>query len=257
MVRGPRKVRGSKKEPNFFNRNYERGYEWYHRLFEFGPWKNAEFSVLYFHDRNVPARIHAYNPEVKLLLSLRNPIDRAFSHHKHEFRRGRLPRDLHTFREALEQNPSYVQQGMYATHLARWLRYFDLRQIHVIVYEDICADPDRVLKDIYEFVGVDSRFEPTQLTARVNVSIAKRSQRLDRALRVSSVPVKTVLGERLSEVVKKTGIPRRVRQYNRVEVDDRHLPPLTECDRSYLASVYAEENAKLGALLDRDFSHWT
>ena len=68
--------RPTRKELNFFNRFWERGYGWYDDNFEPGR-KNMEFSVLYFHDRNVPERVHQYNPDARLLLCLREPAARA------------------------------------------------------------------------------------------------------------------------------------------------------------------------------------
>ena len=68
-------VDGGDKELNFFDHRYEYGYEWYESPFLEGSWRNVEFSVLYFHDRNVPARIRRYNPHGLLLLC-------AFHHRK-------------------------------------------------------------------------------------------------------------------------------------------------------------------------------
>src|SRR3989339_1804269 len=75
----------SKEEMNYFDDSlsYSKGFEWYHAHFKFGAWKTAEYSPTYFYDKNVPARIHTYNPDSKLILSLRNPIERAFSHYRH------------------------------------------------------------------------------------------------------------------------------------------------------------------------------
>lgn len=148
-IRGP--VGEINKELDFFNHNYAIGYAWYHQWFEFGPWKTGEYSVLYFHDKCVPERIYRYNPNAKLLLSLRNPIDRAFSQHKHEVQRNRLPKELYNFWDALEQNPSYIEQGRYATHLERYLEFFDRNQIFIMLFDDIYSRPSDVLRDLFSF----------------------------------------------------------------------------------------------------------
>lgn len=244
------------KEVNFFNRFYERGYSWYHRWFDFGPWRTIEFSVLYFHDRNVPARIHAYNPEAKLLVTLRNPIDRAFSHHKHEVRRRTLPPRLQDFWTALQENPSYVEQGRYAEHLERWLEYFDRSQLHVILYDDIRADSEGVLSRAFEFLGVCEDFRATRTYARVNDAQGARLPALHRLLARGSEIISEHLGETPLRLAKTTGIPRLVRRLNRVDLDRAPIAPLTPSDRQRLAEYFSDDVERLGRLLGRDLSHW-
>ena len=73
-----------KKEINFFDKYYDNGYEWYENLFVCG--KNylavGETSSHYLSNRNVAQRIFKYIPDTKIIVLLRNPIDRAFSHYK-------------------------------------------------------------------------------------------------------------------------------------------------------------------------------
>lgn len=247
---------GPNKELNFFNHEYERGYAWYHRGFAFGPWKTLEFSTLYFHDRNVPPRLARYNPRARLLLALRNPIDRAFSHHKHEIRRKRLPRELYDFWAALEQNPAYVEQGLYATHLTRWLEHFPREQIHIVFYEDICARPAEVFRGILEFIGVDPTFLPGRLGERVNATVFRRNEELERLMRRSSRIIRRRLGETWVAAVKATGVPALVRAYSRKPVPEPEIPPPTEEDRARLARFFEDENARLARLLGRGFAHW-
>lgn len=250
-------VGNSRKELNFFNRYYERGYGWYHRSFRFGAWKNVEFSTLYFHDANVPARIHAYNRDAGLVLSLRNPIDRAYSHHKHEVRRRRVPPDRIEFRRALPYNPSYVELGRYATHLSRWLQYFGPERIHVVFFEDVVSRPVQVLRDLFAFAGVDPSHTPPYIGHRINAPIARRSLRLHRLLGRTSRGLRAAFGRRAVGALKRTGIPRWIRDANRVEVDERWVPPLTAEDRRCLGRLFADENARLAELTGRDLSHWT
>lgn len=245
------------KEINFFNWYYERGYKWYHGMFEFGPWKTAEFSVLYFHDRDVPGRLHRYNPDARLLLALRNPIERAFSHHKHEVRKGRLPQELYEFRKALPYNPSYIEQGLYATHLTRWLDFFEPEQIHVVEYGDVAERPGEVMCEVFRFCDVDPEHRPAHLTTTVNRTVAWRSPRLNRALGTLSAAAERLLGGRAVDLARASRVPRWLRRRNVVEMDERYVPPLTQADRGFLREIFAEENARLARLLGRNLSHWT
>lgn len=247
----------SGKELNFFNHYYERGYCWYHRGFEFGPWRNLDFSILYFHDRNVPGRIHQYNPRARLVLALRNPVDRAISHHRHEIRRARLPRELFPFWKAAEQNPSYIEQGRYATHLQRWLEFVDLQQFLVIDHDDVRTAPGDVLRKAYAFLDVDPTFRPPSIDQQVNLAVVPRSASVEKALRWSSRTVRHVLGPSVASLIGRTGLPQRIRDRNRVVLDERHVPTLNPKERARLAAAFTLENARLGKLVGRDFSHWT
>jgi len=108
LLEHPEIPAGSDKETNFFNFRYSFGYPWYQSKFQFGEWKAGEFSTLYFVDKNVPERIHRYNPKVKLILSERDPVERAFSQHQREIRRNRLPKELYDFKLAVQFNPTYT-----------------------------------------------------------------------------------------------------------------------------------------------------
>lgn len=255
-VRGAAVESGSDKELNFFNHHWEKGYAWYHEAFEFGSWKTAEFSVLYFHDRDVPERLRRYNPEVRLLLSLRDPVERAFSHHTHEVRSGRLPSELYAFRRALSHNPSYLEQGRYATHLARWLEHFDRSQLHVVDYDDIKSNPGGVLRGVFEFVGVDPSFRAPRTEERVYASRAAKRPLVERFLNSVSRVARAVLGDAAVHSLKETGLPGRLREANRTEVAGHLVPRLTTVERAELAAGFAEENRRLSEMLGRDFTKW-
>lgn len=245
------------KEINFFNHRWERGYTWYHRGFAFGPWKTVEYSNLYFHDRDVPGRIRRYNPEARLLLSLRDPIERAYSHHRHEVRRGRLGPELYGFRAAARQNPSYIEQGFYATHLERWLEHFDRDRIHVVDHADIRVRPGVVMEAVYAFAGVDSSFRPPPLREHVNRSFVVRSRTLRWLVRQGSSAVRAAFGDRAVQAAKATGVPGWLRRINRVPVKRLGVPPLTDADRAWLRDLFAPEVERLSELLERDFTHWS
>ena len=256
-IRGAAAGKGVDKELHFFNHEYERGYTWYHRDFQFGPWKTMEFTTLYFHDRNVPERIKRYNPDARLILALRNPVDRAVSHHRHEIRRGRVGPDLYRFWSAAEQNPSYIEQGYYSRHLGCWLEHFDREQIHVILYDDVRTQPLEVIARTQAFVGVDSSFRPSLLTERINVSVVPRYERLENLMRWSSRTGRRLLGDRIVRGLGRTGLPGLIRQRNRVELGDEHIPPLTGEERERLRAVFAEDIARLEHLLSRSLGRWS
>ena len=107
-----------KKELDFFSYHFHHGYNWYENHFSTIPEKQAvgEISPSYFHDPRSPQRAAQYNGELKILLTLRDPINRALSHHRHEVRMGTYMGPDFRFEAGLAQNPSYLDQGLYAKH---------------------------------------------------------------------------------------------------------------------------------------------
>jgi hypothetical protein len=244
------------KELNFFNYNYVKGYTCYHQRFEFGSWKTGEYSPSYFSDKNVPERIYLYNPKVKLIVSLRNPIERAFSQHLHEIRRNRLPKELYDFWDALEQNPTYVEQSKYSTHLERYLNFFDFSQLHVILFEEIVSKPKEVIKEIFRFLEVDDSFVPSVLARKINVAHTYRSRSLHRFIRTASRVLRASFGDAIVETLKATRLPEKLRHYNEVQIDNSIVSPLSNDDRRKLLDIFYEELENLNILLKRDLSNW-
>jgi hypothetical protein len=245
----------SNKELNFFNHHWELGYRWLHGGFEFGDWLCGEFTSRYFHDANVPARIAAYHPGIKLLVVLREPVERALSQHRHEIRRLRLPVGSR-FLEAMEHNPSYLEQGRYATHLERWLDHFDETQIRVLLYDDVRADPPGAIKEVFGFLGVNAGFSPPSLGERVNTAVTYRSPGLARLTGRASVAVKNRLGDRALRAVVATGVPTFVRRINSTPLEVSAEDLGDQDLRAELRGWFADEVERLEKLIGRDLSAW-
>jgi hypothetical protein len=164
------------KELDFFSHHYDRGYQWYER--RFGRVADAkqrgEISPSYFCEPGVPERVARYLPDARILLMLRDPVERALSNHRHEVRVGHLQGDL-SFETGLANNPMYVEQGLYARHLRNWLRLFDADRILVVFQEEVLANPGSVAATVYRFLEVDDGFVPASLRVARNPSYANRS----------------------------------------------------------------------------------
>ena len=113
-------------------------------------------------------RLHGYNPDTKIILLLRNPVERAFSHWRHEYAGGR--EDL-PFSDAIRQvgrsrlaglsetDPrrrvfSYIERGFYADQLRYLMQYFPARNVHCEISEDLFRDQSAVLQRLSKFIGI-------------------------------------------------------------------------------------------------------
>lgn len=161
------------KEVHYFNRNWERGNHWYHSLFplpsEMGQ-DNITFEATprYFYEPPVAARIQQYNPDIKLVVILRNPIERAYSHWAYA-NRG-LPQPALTFEATMqrditdiEKNGAFtmldspsnmVDRGFYYDQFLRLFNYFDPSQVHICEYEDLKLNPTHLLDELVAFLGL-------------------------------------------------------------------------------------------------------
>lgn len=172
------------KEVEFFSdpRRFERGVEWYWDTFFSNAPKRAckgEATTQYMMFPEVPGRIRNAFPDVKLLALLRNPIDRAYSHYRMSVMREYESRSFEDCVDALLARPGgeapdihgdYLRFGEYGRILGGYLRHFDAERLCVVFTETLDADPGRLTRSVYEFLGVDSSFRPDNLSKRLNVS---------------------------------------------------------------------------------------
>jgi hypothetical protein len=175
------------KELDFFSHRYDRGYGWYERHFSAAGSARAigEVSPSYLCDPSVPDRVARYDPAIKIVLALRDPVQRAFSNHLHEIRKGHFAGDDLRFEAGLATNPMYLIQSRYGTHAASWLGVFPKDRLLILVQEEILADPAAQARRLYAFLGVDPDHRSTLLFRRSNESVGARSQALFRAWRAA------------------------------------------------------------------------
>lgn len=243
------------KEIDFFSYYFDRGYRWYEQHFEFGAEQSVRFeaSPSYLHDPRTPHRVFAYNPAMKILLLLRDPVDRAYSNHLHEVIKGHIGKI--SFAEGLANNPSYIEQGLYATHLTRWLSVFPRDQVLVLLAEDIAADPDAAAASVYAFAGVTPGFSSQVVRERRNESDRARFPILRRLLRGGGTTLRGLgLDESLAKLKKSSPIARMM-QANSIDIR-KELPPIDPVSRARLEAVFAPEIAALKRLLGRDVLPW-
>jgi hypothetical protein len=180
-------IPGMMKEVHFFDHHFHKGVGWYRSFFPLtstlqNPEGNhqerfitGEATPNYLFYPHAPKRVHTTLPGVKLIVLLRNPVDRAYSHYHHEVRLG--VEDL-SFSEAIQrektiiplekskviedqsyksfiyQNYSYLSRGKYIEQLEIWNKYFSMKDILVLRSEDLFINPAQVIEKTSEFLGI-------------------------------------------------------------------------------------------------------
>lgn len=248
---------GEEKEIDYFSFHFDHGHQWYERQFE--PCADrpciGEISPSYFCEPAVPERLARYAPTARILLSLRDPVQRALSNHRHEVRVGHFSGGDLSFEAGLANNPMYVEQSRYATHLKRWLQYFPREQILVVLMDDIDKDPLAVARAVYGFLGIDANYIPEGLSKRFNRSFANRSRKLvnikDALYKVTRAPGLNWIW-RLGDSLGLKALYRRVNTMP----SDVAIPPADPAVLADLRRQLAPEIEELSALIGRPLDMW-
>ena len=160
----PRIVRNEDyNEMHFFTLKYENGLEWYRDQMPYSCYGQIviEKSPDYFVNEDVPRRVFRMNPNIRLLLIVRDPIQRAISayyhakrqHEKLQKRAGhKLTEPYPSFESSWKR---YVHNYQYVTHFENWLKYFKKQQIHVIDGDAMSGYPVPELNKVEDFLNIE------------------------------------------------------------------------------------------------------
>lgn len=255
----PQIFMASPKELKYFNENFARGEAWYLSHFKKaggGKYKAVgEFTSSYLYAK--PARVRDCLGKVRLVVSLRNPVERFFTHYRIAIRRGLLPKrdfqhvTMRALNDAALRCPDLFEEGKYAAPLQAYLDMFGAERTHIIIKDDIDAAPQAVIKALYQFLGVDSDFVPPAVFAQIHPSFIHKHQFLQtwrlwvaRAVKKHAPwAVNTPTREALS------------RLYRKINRDKRDLV-IDAAAKEFCQEYYRDEVARLEALLDRPLPGW-
>lgn len=242
-----------RKELHFFDQYYERGEDWYRAFFKNagarpGVLAAGEITPRYLYDPRVPARIHAFDPSLKLIAILRNPVDRAFSQYRFAIR------DLderRPFGRYLAEEPDVLPRGAYAGQLARFLDLFDRDQVLVLIFEEVLPDPAVLDREVSAFLGIESG---RMVGAAGSAGAANAAYRVRHAAafarcRRVGVWCRSRGLDGIVNIAKAAGIKE---WFGRGGA----LPEMRSDMRAELATHYADDIAKLAELLGRNLAVW-
>ena len=190
LARHPALAPARRKEAHFADWNWHRGEGWYRRLFRDRPGERGfEATPNYLFFPHAAARLARVVPGARLIALLRDPVERAVSHHRYERQRGgetlsfaeaiaaeakrtdgdwaRALDDPGAWTTALQRH-SYLRRGLYGEQLERWHAHFPADQILVLDSAELFARPEEVLCRVLDFLGVPRR--PDLRLAPCNVS---------------------------------------------------------------------------------------
>ncbi|MEM6577879.1 MAG: sulfotransferase [Pseudomonadota bacterium] len=253
------------KEIHYFNRfdsngneidNFtKRGQQWYQTHFA----KAAEYQItgeatpMYLCDPEAPARIYDTLPDARFIVTLREPVSRAWSHYRMARAKAHIDRDLDEL--IANRDANVLGRGLYAVQLQRWFEFFSRDRFLILFFEDIIADPAPSLRRIASWLGVDAdpllSAEPEKArnaaTGYRSAGFYNFSVKAARAMR------NTPLTRGLASQMKAVGIYDMVKKANRTSSENLTL---SDDQRNALAQFYRRDRKALQKLIGQEQLPW-
>ena len=241
------------KEVRFFNRYYDLGLDWYEGFFP--PDREAdqyqavgEITPHYLYCEECPQRMAVLPVRPKLILMLRNPIDRAWSNYLF---RVRLDNYGGSFERFLDESPNVIQWGFYCQHIQRYQAHFEPDELLILLFDQVFNDTTKARKTIADFLDLAPGAFPE--TAGMNVSNRSYLPRFRSFYALTTRAQKAVRGRHqywITDLAKKIGV-QRIRG-----VEGGEPSPMRDETRQRLNALYAQEISDLETLLQTDLSQW-
>ena len=212
-------------------------------------------------EENIIQKIKEHNPDCKLILILRHPVERAYSSYQMENFFGYLKDGFDKVIDVIETKNfddqfyrSFVRLGKYEEHLRTILNYFPLEQIKIILYDRFVDNPDLVCKEVFQWVGQDDTFCPNT-TARYNetrVPVNRSYSRYINSFRSKSNKIKKTI----KKIIPYTLFVTLGEFLINVNQSRQRYPPMSERARVYLFNYYKPYNEALEKLLKINLDKW-
>lgn len=241
-----------RKEIRFFERYYDRGLNYYESFFcppsEAAKYRAiGEISTQYYDCPECAQRIYDTLPKAKLIIMLRHPVNRAYSHYGFSVQRGNYRGSFECF---IADRPSTLEKGYYSRYLKEFLRYFDRSQLLALVFEEVFSDTFETKLRLANFLGIAAdKFPATQAREKVNASSVPTFRSLYSFLVKTGRKLRRRNFEHVVDFVKGLGI-------DHVLAKGHSLPPLNEELKRRLSLQYQAEFNELEDLLQIDLSVW-
>ena len=205
----------------------------------------GEATSLYLCDPDSANYIHQVVPNAKIIIILRNPVERAYSN----FLMFRQTNENLSFHRAIHRNFSdpdydltrrYLELGFYAKQVKKYLDVFGEKNVKILIFEEFIDDVTHTLKDVLTFLGVK------------NKTIEVSDKKYNPYLEPRTIFSKSILSsEKIRKITKV--IPKKIRKSVRdnVLLKEGHKPQMADKDRAFLKELYLDDVKKLEHILRR------
>ena len=227
----------------------------YEKLFKNRTREKAagEVSNSYLYSSAAAANIRLDVPLAKIIMMLRHPAERAYSHYLAHVRDGKtylpfrkeIESDMQKFPKGWGQSYLYLEMGLYFEQVKRYTNTFPASQIKIYLYDDFKQDAAAVMQDLFGFLGVET---PPSMNFNEIYNEARK-------------PVSS----RLNYIISRTGLKKKVfqvvpdalrKKIKNLFFISGKVDSMNAADRSFLINYYQADVAQLEKLINRDLSSW-
>jgi hypothetical protein len=208
----------------------------------------GEASSNYLGSRSAPVSIHERIPHAKIIMILRDPVDRLFSQYSQAAARGHAAGDFlgwvgeQQINEGLgPETLGAIWNGFYAKHLQRYLAVFPADQIKVVMYEEYSSQPEAVFREVFEFIEVDPSV-PIDVVQRHNITLRRRFSALPQPPAEFRTVIKRLLPRRAIDALRAVAL--------------RRPPKIAGKERAKALEIYRADLCDLERLLNRNLGSW-
>ena len=250
------------KEVKYFTLHFEKGIDWYKS--HFTDWSGqaaiGEATPLYLAKPDVPHRIQAaLGDQVKLIVSLRHPVDRAYSAFWFQNVRRKTISPGDDFLTVFRQGKLFRKPGLYFQHLNRYSNYFSRENFLILIYEeDVVQNSQQGLSKCFNFLNVDAEFVPDKINTKVNKAgdvrvFHNQIWALRRTLRLLPTEILSPISSKIRKPLEAVGsqalelMPKKQSGYESLDKNLR---------QELLNEYYMADIRQLEDLLKRDLSVW-
>lgn len=239
------------KDIYFFDRYYRNGVQWYESLFKGVTQREIAVGEIchdYLFSSTAADRIYLYNPNMKILTSLRHPVRRSFSHYLYLVRSGLTKKE---FWDAVEEFPEIITNSLYFEPVKTYIDKFSRQNVGILIFDELQQDPAMYAKRVCTFLGIE--FESPKKNRVVRGAAKPRSYLVAKlvkwvAVLVRSLGFPTVVGKIKHSMIVKL-------LYSEYRLDER--PQLTDSDFIKLGKYFEDDIQRLQELTGIPFvSYW-
>ena len=226
----------------------------YHSFFPVSENKiYGEASVSYLFYKDVPKKIKDYNANAKIIVMLRNPVDRAFSHYLMDYRLGLSSNSFDQIIEKKLNNKKahlyyqqYVELGLYYNQIKRYFDFFGKENICIIFFHDFKNNPEKEVKRVYNFLGLVKNYK-SEINKQYNTFSMLHNVYIRKLYSMVWLRkfLRAIIPKEITKIIK-----------SKLMKKDRK-PELILDIRNKLNQLFIKDILLLEELLKKDLSRWT
>jgi hypothetical protein len=215
----------------------------------------GEASVSYLYSKVAAREIYKFNPNSKIIIILRDPIERAYSHYIMDLRSGftdeadfikAVINDYNKLQKGWGISNLYIELGLYYEQVKRYLEVFPKENVKIILYDDYKNQTEKVIKEIFLFLDVDSNFLP-DISKKYNSGAVPKYLKFNKMVREIYSEIRSFIPQRILNILREI--------YANV-FWERNYKTISNEERKILLEFFRDDIEKLSNLIEKDLTIW-